>query len=43
MAEKYNPRIQDIVAKLPGVHSKNLRILLNKGHSLGHLIKLTKV
>ncbi|XP_032685368.1 DNA repair endonuclease XPF isoform X2 [Odontomachus brunneus] len=42
MAEKYNPRIQDIVAKLPGVHSKNLRILLNKGHSLDHLIKLSK-
>ncbi|XP_014486735.1 PREDICTED: DNA repair endonuclease XPF [Dinoponera quadriceps] len=42
MTEKYNPRIQDFMAKLPGVHSKNLRILLNKGQSLDHLIKLTK-
>ncbi|XP_019699002.1 DNA repair endonuclease XPF isoform X2 [Harpegnathos saltator] len=42
MAEKYNPRIQDFMAKLPGVHSKNLRSLLNKGQSLDHLIKLTK-
>jgi len=43
MIEKYNPRIQDFIAKLPGVHSKNLRVLLNKGQSLSHLIKLTKV
>ncbi|XP_020281902.1 DNA repair endonuclease XPF [Pseudomyrmex gracilis] len=40
MVEKYNSHIQDFVAKLPGVHSKNLRILLNKGQSLDHLIKL---
>ena len=43
MTEKYNPHIQDLVAKLPGVHSKNLRSILNKGVSLNHLIKLTKV
>lgn len=43
MVERYNSRIQDFMAKLPGVHSKNLRILLNKGQSLDHLIKLTKV
>lgn len=42
MMETYNSRIQDFVAKLPGVHSKNLRVLLNKGQSLNHLIKLTK-
>ncbi|XP_019886917.2 DNA repair endonuclease XPF [Ooceraea biroi] len=42
MMEKYNSRIQDFVAKLPGVHSKNLRVLLNKGQSLSHLIRLTK-
>jgi len=43
MVEKYNSHIQDFVAKLPGVHSKNLRILLNKGESLDHLIKLSQV
>lgn len=43
MMEKYNSRIQDFVAKLPGVHSKNWRVLLNKGQSLSNLIKLTKV
>ncbi|CAL1683726.1 unnamed protein product [Lasius platythorax] len=42
MVEKYNSNIQDFMAKLPGVHSKNLRILLNKGQSLNHLIKLTQ-
>lgn len=42
MVEKYNSHIQDFMAKLPGVHSKNLRILLNKGQSLDYLIKLTK-
>ncbi|KAL0106731.1 hypothetical protein PUN28_015343 [Cardiocondyla obscurior] len=40
--EKYNSNIQDFVAKLPGVHSKNLRVLLNKGESLDHLIKLSQ-
>lgn len=43
MAEKYNCHIQDLVAKLPGVHSKNLRQILNKGQSLDHLITLSKV
>lgn len=43
MAEKYNSRIQDFMAKLPGMHSKNLRTLLNKGQSLDNLIKLSKV
>lgn len=42
MVEKYNSNIQDFMAKLPGVHSKNLRVLLNKGQSLSHLIKLTQ-
>ncbi|KAL6435890.1 hypothetical protein ACFW04_005629 [Cataglyphis niger] len=42
MVEKYNSNIQDFMAKLPGVHSKNLRILLNKGQSLSHLIKFTQ-
>ncbi|XP_011692831.1 PREDICTED: DNA repair endonuclease XPF [Wasmannia auropunctata] len=42
MAEKYNSNIQDFIAKLPGVHSKNLRVLLNKGESLDHLIKLSQ-
>lgn len=43
MVERYNSNIQDFMTKLPGVHSKNLRILLNKGQSLSHLIKLTQV
>lgn len=43
MEEKYNTQIQDFIAKLPGVHSKNLHILLNKGESLDHLLKLSQV
>ncbi|XP_033212535.1 DNA repair endonuclease XPF isoform X1 [Belonocnema kinseyi] len=42
MAEKYNCNIQDFVAKLPGVHTKNLRVVLNRGHSLDHLILLSQ-
>ncbi|XP_051174347.1 DNA repair endonuclease XPF [Leptopilina boulardi] len=40
MTEKYNCNIQDFVAKLPGVNTKNLRVILNKGHSLDHLVQL---
>lgn len=42
MFQKYNPHIQDFIGKLPGVHSKNLCAILNKGKSLDHLIKLTE-
>ncbi|XP_011868390.1 PREDICTED: DNA repair endonuclease XPF [Vollenhovia emeryi] len=42
MEEKYNTHIQDFIAKLPGVNTKNLRVLLNKGKSLDHLIKLSQ-
>lgn len=42
MFQKYNPHIQDFIAKLPGVNSKNLCAILNKGKSLDHLIKLTE-
>ncbi|XP_015186629.1 PREDICTED: DNA repair endonuclease XPF isoform X2 [Polistes dominula] len=42
MVQKYNPHIQDFISKLPGVHSKNLCAILNKGKSLDHLIKLTE-
>ncbi|KYM86435.1 DNA repair endonuclease XPF, partial [Atta colombica] len=42
LVEKYNPHIQDFIGKLPGVHSKNLRVLLNKGKSLDHLMKLSQ-
>ncbi|XP_043278151.1 DNA repair endonuclease XPF [Venturia canescens] len=42
MVEKYNPNIQNLVSKLPGVHSKNLRAILNKGVSLDGLVKMTK-
>ncbi|XP_024942375.1 DNA repair endonuclease XPF isoform X1 [Cephus cinctus] len=41
MVEKYNSHVQDFLAKLPGVHSKNLRVILNKGKSLDHLVNLT--
>ncbi|XP_014290214.1 DNA repair endonuclease XPF [Halyomorpha halys] len=40
--EKFNVGIQDLVSKLPGVNTKNLNSLLNKGKSLDHLITLTK-
>lgn len=39
---KYNSRIQDFIAKLPGITTKNLHLVLNKGQSLDHLITLTK-
>nr|CAD7580784.1 unnamed protein product [Timema californicum] len=42
VSDKYNTAIHDLVSKLPGVNSKNLRSLLNKGQSLDHLLKLTK-
>lgn len=42
IVDKYN-KIQDLVSKLPGVHSKNVRALLNKGQSMDHLITLTQV
>ncbi|KAL2713079.1 DNA repair endonuclease XPF isoform X1 [Vespula squamosa] len=42
MIQKYNPHIQDFIAKLPGVHSKNLCAILNQGKSLNHLIKFTE-
>ncbi|XP_076231477.1 DNA repair endonuclease XPF mei-9 isoform X1 [Calliopsis andreniformis] len=40
--EKYNTRIQDFVARLPGVTTKNLQAILSKGQSLDHLNELTK-
>uniref|UniRef100_A0A161MNL0 DNA repair endonuclease XPF n=1 Tax=Triatoma infestans TaxID=30076 RepID=A0A161MNL0_TRIIF len=40
--EKYNIEIQDFVAKLPGVNSKNVNHLLNKGKSLPHLLTLSR-
>ncbi|XP_074107002.1 DNA repair endonuclease XPF mei-9 isoform X2 [Cotesia typhae] len=40
--EKYNTQIHDFVAKLPGVHTKNLRLILNKGSSLDSLVRLTE-
>lgn len=42
-SEKYNTNIQDFIIKLPGVNSKNLRVILNKGVSLDNLIKMTQV
>ncbi|XP_076647013.1 DNA repair endonuclease XPF mei-9 isoform X1 [Halictus rubicundus] len=40
--EKFNSYIHDFIAKLPGVTTKNLYSILEKGQSLDHLNKLTK-
>ncbi|XP_034943246.1 DNA repair endonuclease XPF isoform X2 [Chelonus insularis] len=42
MSEQYNTQIHDLIAKLPGVHSKNLRSILHKGVSLDNISKLTE-
>ncbi|XP_045768468.1 DNA repair endonuclease XPF isoform X2 [Maniola jurtina] len=40
--ERYNILIHDFVQKLPGVTSKNITRLMNRGISLDHLITLTE-
>ena len=35
--EKYNPQIKELVSKLPGINSKNIYGLLNKGVSLAEM------
>ncbi|KAJ2949834.1 hypothetical protein O0L34_g11149 [Tuta absoluta] len=40
--ERYNNQIHDLVQKLPGVSSKNIARLMNKGGSLDKLITLTQ-
>ncbi|KAJ2942618.1 hypothetical protein O0L34_g2084 [Tuta absoluta] len=40
--ERYNNQIYDLVQKLPGVSSKNIARLMNKGGSLDKLITLTQ-
>ena len=35
--EKYNPQIKELVSKLPGVNSKNIYGLLNKGANLAEV------
>ena len=35
--EKYNPQIKELVPKLPGVNSKNIYGLLNKGANLAEV------
>ncbi|XP_063621572.1 DNA repair endonuclease XPF isoform X1 [Cydia splendana] len=40
--ERYNVLVHDFVQKLPGVTSKNLARIMNKGRSLDHLITLDK-
>lgn len=40
--ERYNILVHDFVQKLPGVTSKNINRIMNKGISLDHLITLTK-
>lgn len=40
--ERYNILVHDFVQKLPGVTTKNLTRIMNRGVSLDHLITLTK-
>ncbi|CAG9578817.1 unnamed protein product [Danaus chrysippus] len=40
--ERYNIVVHDFVQKLPGVTSKNISRIMNRGISLDHLITLTK-
>ncbi|XP_013142618.1 PREDICTED: DNA repair endonuclease XPF [Papilio polytes] len=40
--ERYNILVHDFVQKLPGVTSKNITRIMNRGQSLDHLITLTK-
>ncbi|CAG4971833.1 unnamed protein product [Parnassius apollo] len=40
--ERYNILVHDFVQKLPGVTSKNISRIMNRGQSLDHLISLTK-
>ncbi|XP_063242959.1 DNA repair endonuclease XPF [Bacillus rossius redtenbacheri] len=42
VSDKYNTAIHDFVSKLPGINSKNIRSVLNKGQSLDHLLSLTQ-
>lgn len=41
--ERYNILVHDFVQKLPGVTSKNIARIMNKGVSLDHLLTLNKV
>lgn len=41
--ERYNIHVHDFVQKLPGVTSKNISRIMNKGVSLDHLITLSQV
>lgn len=41
--ERYNILVHDFVQKLPGVTSKNLARIMNKGVSMDNLITLSKV
>ncbi|GBP45164.1 DNA repair endonuclease XPF [Eumeta japonica] len=40
--ERYNTLIHDFVMKLPGVTTKNVSRIMNKGKSLDHLVTLTR-
>ncbi|RVE46864.1 hypothetical protein evm_008509 [Chilo suppressalis] len=40
--ERYNVLVHDFVQKLPGVTTKNISRILNRGVSLHHLLSLTK-
>lgn len=41
--ERYNILVHDFVQKLPGVTTKNLARIMNKGVSMDNLITLSKV
>ncbi|XP_053612217.1 DNA repair endonuclease XPF isoform X2 [Plodia interpunctella] len=40
--ERYNTRVHDFVQKLPGVCSRNIARIMNRGRSLDHLVNLDK-
>lgn len=41
--ERYNTQVHDFVQKLPGVSSKNIARIMDRGISLDHLITLDQV
>ncbi|KAF4523777.1 hypothetical protein B566_EDAN009009 [Ephemera danica] len=42
LPERYNAAIREFVSRLPGVTTKNLHLVLNKGQSLDHLLTLSE-
>jgi DNA excision repair protein ERCC-4 len=42
LPERYNASVREFVSRLPGITSKNLHMILNKGQSLDHLLSLSE-